>query len=151
LFFVGTILTTLTSLTLVAAFVGGQMQNWLGKILFGMLGLWYGLLQLAAPQLLVRCLVSTLYMRSTAASDLYRTSTVIAVIAMIVAVFGLFGAWLRTRVQEWAKYALLLAWLIYGGLFLCMPVWCPHFPTEAAPQSAIQTFAWLQQIIIYIS
>jgi hypothetical protein len=99
-------------LIVLGVFGGGEMHGAGGKIGFGALGLWHGVLQLAVPFLLVRI-----------------GSPWAWILAPIIAIaFGLIGKHIARRGRRWL---LLGAWLVHGALLL----WLPFVLREPSPSS----------------
>jgi hypothetical protein len=108
----------LIALTGLSVTVGGELQHWPGKLLMGVLGFWHAILQLAVPLVLVR---------------IGDWRALIAAIILILVFSGLslpytrvripgVGVWLMKLSESVSRIALVIGWLIYGGLLLWLPL-----------------------------
>ncbi len=113
------VLGLLVALVAVAVTVAGKLQNTPGRILMAVLGLWHAVLHLAVPLLLVRlgdwrAILLTLvvvFIFSGVAPPFTRIS-----------VPGI-GVFLMRWKSPIARWLLTLAWIVYGGVILLLPVW----------------------------
>jgi hypothetical protein len=115
------------SLILLAVFVGGALQGTVGRLGFGLLGVWHALLQLIVPFLLV-----------------FLGSWWVLILALaIVFAFRRVGMFLVTRN---IRTLLVVAWLVYGAILIGLPTYGPrlNLPIDlSGPLLPLSSLTWV--------
>jgi hypothetical protein len=108
----------LGGLTVVGAFMGGELQRRPGKLGMGLIGFWHGLLQLSVPLLLIRL--------GDWISVLLALATVLVVSGLSIPFTSIrkpgLGAWLMKLPEPYSKVFLTLGFVLYGGWLLSLPL-----------------------------
>jgi hypothetical protein len=115
------------SFILLAVFVGGALQGTVGRLGFGLFGVWHALLQLTVPFLLV-----------------FLGSWWVLILALgLVFAFRKVGMFLVTHNM---RTLLVVAWLVYGAILIGLPTYCPRLdlPVDlSGPLLPLSSLTWV--------